>query len=221
MDDLPALLRQAFMSARTKASAGAAHLRIPEAAAHLWLGLHCGLTFAQEIGAISESDADRLLSDSWEAFIEICREQAMVVEQEDPVRRFLTVLHTILTQGRAVIIGTDDNMPEPRPGVDSIGWFDADWLYLIPEATFTAVVRFCRDSGEQFPIREERLKKDLAKAGISECHSGRLTATARIGGHIKRVLKLKINKIESLVGATGVTARNRCNHFKMGERDGL
>ncbi|MDP2601894.1 MAG: hypothetical protein Q8S00_04795 [Deltaproteobacteria bacterium] len=221
MDQMPALLRQAFLDARTRATAGAEHLRIPEAAAHLWLGLHCGLTYAQEIGAITEADSDRLLRDGWDAFIEIGREQAAVVEQEDPVRRFLTVLHTILTQGRAVIVATDENTPEQNPGVDFLGWFDAEWLYLMPEATFAAVVRFCRDSGEHFPIRQERLKKDLAKNCISECHASRLTATARIGGHIKRVLKLNIEKVESTAGVTGVTACNHCNHFKMGERDGL
>jgi hypothetical protein len=221
MDAMPALLREAFAAARTKATNGTEHLRIPEAAAHLWLGLHCGLTYAQEIGAIDHAGAEQLLKDSWDAFIQIGRDQAIVVEQEDPVRRFLTVMHTILTQGRVIIIATDERAPEPKPGVDFLGWFDADWLYLMPEATFAAVVRFCRDSGEHFPIRQERLKKDLAKAGISECHAGRLTATARIGGHIKRVLKLNIEKVESTAGVTGVTTCNRCNHFKMGERDAL
>jgi hypothetical protein len=221
MDDMPALLREAFTAARTKATNGAAHLRIPEAAAHLWLGIHCGLTYAQEIGAIDHAGADQLLKDSWDAFIQIGRDQAIVVEQEDPVRRFLTVMHTVLIQGRATIISTDEATPESKPGVDFLGWFDADWLYLMPEATFATVVRFCRDSGEHFPIRQERLKKDLAKVGISECHAGRLTATARIGGHVKRVLKLNVEKLESIAGVTGVTTCNRRNHFKMGERDGL
>jgi hypothetical protein len=221
MDDMPGLLHEAFTAARTKATGGAEHLRIPEAAAHLWLGLHCGLTYAQEIGAIDHAGADQLLKDSWDAFIQICRDQVLVVEQEDPVRRFLTVLHTILTQGRAIIVATDETPPEPKSGVDFLGWFDSDWLYLMPEATFAAVVRFCRDGGEHFPIRQERLKKDLAKVGISECHAGRLTATARIGGHIKRVLKLNVEKVESTAGVTGVTTCNRCNHFKMGDRDGL
>jgi len=48
MDDMSTLLRKTFTAARTKASAGAEHLRIPEAAAHLSLGLHCGLTYARE-----------------------------------------------------------------------------------------------------------------------------------------------------------------------------
>jgi len=221
MDDMPALLRQAFVAARTKATAGAEHFRIPEAAAHLWLGLHCGLTYAQEIGAIMQADSERLLRDCWDAFIEIGREQASVVEQEDPVRRFLTVLHTILTQGRAVIVLKDEGAPEPKPGVEFIGWRDAEWLYLMPEAIFAAVVGFCRDSGEHFPIRQERLKKDLAKAEVSKTDTGRLTASAWIGGHTKRVLQLNLAVVEKLLGITGLTAPHQSHHFKMGERDGL
>ena len=168
-----------------------------------------------------EADSDRLLRDCWDAFIEIGREQASVVEQEDPVRRFLTVLHTILTQGRAVIVAKDENAPEPKPGVDFLGWFDAEWLYLLPEATFAAVVRFCRDTGEHFPIRQERLKKDLVKAGISKTDMGRLTATVRFGTHIKRVLQLDLAAVEKLLGITGLTTPHQSHHFKMGERDGL
>ena len=67
-----------------------------------------------------------------------------------------------------MIVHRDETVPEQKPGVDFIGWRDSEWFYLMPEATFAAVVRFCRDTGEHFPIRQERLKKDLAKAGVAE-----------------------------------------------------
>ena len=209
MDDMPGLLREAFVSARTKATTGAEHLRIPEAAAHLWLGLHCGITYAREIGAIDEAGAARLLEDCWGALIQIGQEQAHVVEQENPVRRFLTVLLTIITQARVMIISTDDIRPEPKPGVEFLGWRDDEWFYLLPEATFAAVSRFCRDTGEQYPIRENRLRKDLAQAGISDCHAGHLTTTKRIGTDVHRVLKLNIKKIEVITGVTASTVGNQ------------
>ena len=209
MDDMPGLLREAFVSARTKATTGAEHLRIPEAAAHLWLGLHCGITYAREIGAIDEAGAARLLQDCWSAFIQIGHEQAHVVEQENPVRRFLTVLLTIIIQGRAIIILTDDIRPEPRSGVEFLGWRDDEWFYLLPEATFATVSRFCRDTGEQYPIRENRLRKDLVQAGISDCNAGHLTTTKRIGTDVHRVLKLNIKKIEVITGVTVSTVGNQ------------
>jgi hypothetical protein len=221
MDDISAKLRDAFAAARTRATSGTAHLRIPEAAAHLWLGLHCGMTYAQEIGAIDHAGANRILEDSWRAFIQICHEQALLVEQENPVRRFLTVLQTMLTQRRAVIVATDESTPDPKPGVDFIGWYDAEWLYLIPEAAFAAVVRFCRDTGEQFPIRQDRLKKDLAQAGISKCHADHLTTVKRIGDDSHRVLQLNVERMEATTGVTVVTTCNHCNHLQAGERDAL
>ena len=69
--------------------------------------------------------------------------------------------------------------------------------------------RFCRDTGEQYPIRENRLRKDLAQTGISECPTGRLTATKRIGIAVHRVLKLNIKKIEVITGVTASTVGNQ------------
>ena len=160
---------------RTKATAGREHLRIPEAAAHLWCGLHCGLTYAKEVGALSTAEVAELGEKCWKAFLDIGREQAKIVEEEKPTRRFLGVLYTIIGQGRAALLLKDETPAEPKPGVDFVGWRDDDFLYLLPEATFSAVVRFCRDTAEHFPIRQERLKRDLDKEGISECEPGRYT----------------------------------------------
>jgi len=228
MSDMPQQLRQTFQGARTKATVGGEHLRIPEAAAHLWLGLHCGLVYAEEIGALSTGQAAELGEKYWEAFIQIARDQAKVVDEEKPVRRFLDVLSTLVTQGRAVLSPKDETPPEPRPGIDFLGWRDDESFYLLPEATFSAVVRFCRDTGEHFPVRQERLKRDLAKEQISKCDAGRLTTTTRVGGHTRRVLQLDIK-------ATGITGHHRSvttnhhvsdqnhqyHHKKEGQRDGV
>jgi hypothetical protein len=167
MSDMPQLLHETFRGARTRATAGNEHLRIPEAAAHLWLGLHCCLVYAREVGALSNGQAAEFGEKCWKAFLEIGREQAKIVEEEKPTRRFLGVLYTIIAQGRATLLPKDESPTEPKPGVDFVGWRDDDFLYLLPEAIFSAVVRFCRDTGEHFPTRQERLKRDLAKEGIS------------------------------------------------------
>ena len=59
MDALPEILRQAFESVRHRATAGAEHLRIPGILANLWLGLDCGLRYAEEVGAVSGEEASR------------------------------------------------------------------------------------------------------------------------------------------------------------------
>jgi hypothetical protein len=222
---LPQLLQDTFRGARSKASTGNEHLRIPEAAAHLWLGLHSGLVYAEEIGAVSASEAAELRERSWHAFLEIGREQAVTVEDEMPERRFLEVLSTILTQGRAVLSAKDEQPMEQKAGVDFLGWRDDEFLYLLPEATFSAVVRFCRDTGEQFPLRQERLKRDLAHEHISECDPDRFTKVVKICEGSKRVLKLRVRAIETLLGyeisVTKVTVGYRGYQSEGQETDAL
>ena len=166
MPELPEKLRETFRGARARATNGTEHLRIPEAAAHLWIGLQCGLTYAQEIGAIRADQKAELQDKCWEAFREIGKEQVKIVEEENPVRRFLDVLHTLLTQGRGIIIEKEEARPEVKPGVEFLGWFDDEFLYLDPEATYQSVARFCRESGEYFQIRQERLSGSWSKTAF-------------------------------------------------------
>jgi hypothetical protein len=202
MDEMPQLLRETFLGARAKATIADEHLRIPEAAAHLWLGIHSALTYAREIHAIEAAEADQTLDECWAAFLQIGKDQAVLVEEEQPTRRFLGVLHTMVTQGRAIVIDKDDPVPDPKTGVDFVGWRDANYLYLLPDATFQAVSRFCHDTGDYLP-RLERLKRDLKKDGISECDDDRLTKRVRIGNHLPRVLQLNLALIEKAVGIEG------------------
>jgi len=200
MSTLPEKLRETFTRTRAKAHRSGDHLRVPEAVAHLWLGLHAGLNYAEEIGAISETDAKNLQDKCWKAIKDLGQEQAKIVEDEKPTRRFLEVLNTIITQGKVALLPKDESASiDQKLGVDFVGWRDAEFLYLLPQAIFSAVVRFCHDTGEHFPIRQERLKKDFAKQGIAECDPGRLTRTVKIGDHTRRVLKLNIQEIEELL----------------------
>jgi hypothetical protein len=71
---------------------------------------------------------------------------------------------------------------------------------LIPDLAFTAVARFSRDSGENFPVRQYRLARDLAREGISECNPGRHTRMARVGGQIRRTLSLRRRAVREVLG---------------------
>lgn len=173
MPTIPALLRKTFEGARARSIADGEHLRIPEVLAHLWLGLHCGLTCAEEIGACSASEAEDLRGQGWEALLSLGRAQGRLVEEERPTRRFLRVLLTLITQRRVLLLPRDEGGEGFSDGPPLIGWQDEEALYLTPEAAVQAVGRFCRDGGEPFPFREERLKRDLAKEGLSECDPGR------------------------------------------------
>ena len=122
MDDMPRLLKETFLGTRARATIENEHLRIPEAAAHLWLRVHSALTYAQEIGAVGSKEADHILDDCWGAFIQIAKDQTVLVEEEQPLRRFLGVLHTMVTQGRAIIKIKSERFRTRNPAlISSVG----------------------------------------------------------------------------------------------------
>ena len=77
---------------------------------------------------------------------------------------------------------------------------DEDFVYLLPDASFQAVAQFCRESGEFFPVRSERLLRDFNREQVSECAAGRNTATVNVGGQKRRLLKLRRDRAEVLLG---------------------
>jgi hypothetical protein len=183
MSELPQRLGERFQYLRDCASsAPTAHLRLPEAVAHLYLGLETGLDYAVTIGACSERQRDDLAARGWEALLEGGSSQGQLVEGERPTLRFVRLLATLVIQGRVLIVMRGAEAKPLKPGADFLGWYDEHRLYLLPEATFTAVTRFARDSGTPFPIQEERVRREFVEEGLSEHDPGRLLKTVRIPG---------------------------------------
>ncbi|MBI4607920.1 MAG: hypothetical protein HY726_02785 [Candidatus Rokubacteria bacterium] len=79
------------------------------------------------------------------------------------------------------------------------GRLDEDSVYLLPDAAFRAVSRLCRDMGEPFPLRQDRLKRELARGRLSECDPRRHSVVARVGGQRRRVLRLRRRAVEALL----------------------
>jgi DNA polymerase-1 len=200
MESLPDILREAFDNTRLRATTAEAHLRVPGIIANLWLGLDLGMRYAEEVGATACEEVGELRSRCWRALLDVGARQAMTVEQERPTRRFLSVLATLLAQGRCVLLENDSKPNLQSASVSVVGWQDEDYIYLLAEASFNCVSRFCRDSGELFPVRSERLSRDFNREGVSECSTGRNSATARLGGQQRRVLKLRRDRAENLLG---------------------
>jgi hypothetical protein len=200
MDKLPGLLRQAFDQTRGTGVFADQHLRIPASFAHLWIGIDCALSYATEIGSISKSEADAVRSQSSNALREVALRQAQSVEGESPSRRFLSVLATMLTQGRVVLFARELDPTSHSGNAEIVGWCDDEFIYLMPEAAFNSVARFCRETGEFFPIRSERLLRDFSKEGYSDCVEGRNTAVVTLGGRKRRVVRLRRDRVEELLG---------------------
>ncbi len=200
MKGLPRLLEETFQGARERATAGSEHLRVPEAVAHLWVGLDCALDYAVDVGACEQAEAKEHRAQAWEALLALGRAQVSAVESERPSLRFLRVLSALLTQHRALLLPKEESGDGLGPEAGLIGWIDAEELFLLPEPAFQAVARFCRDSGEHFSVRQVRLWRDLDRENYAECDLGRHSTTARVGGRVRRVVRLNRAKVEAAIG---------------------
>jgi hypothetical protein len=193
-------LRERFLEIRQHAATLNGHLRVPEAMSHFWLGFELAMHFAQEVGAIAESEADRLGNDAWQALLTVGEAQGRVVHEERPTLRFLQLLATLVTQGRAFLLPKEEGTGAAKDRAEFVGWYDDGFLYLLPDATFASVARFGREGGETFPIREERLRRELVEEGLSERDPNRTLKSVRIGEAVRRVLALSRSAIGDALG---------------------
>ncbi len=136
MPTLGQSLAEGFTAIRVRAADGAGHLRLPEAIAHLYLGVDLGLAYAVAVGACSGRGGDELRDQAWGSLLEISEAQGNLIETERPSHRFLKVLLTLLVQGKGVLFRRDAGDGDGRP--DLLGWQDDEALYLLPEATWYA-----------------------------------------------------------------------------------
>jgi hypothetical protein len=202
MSTMPAALTVAFAEARAKASTGSAHLRIPEALAHLWVGLDCGLSYASEIGACTRERAIELRQQGWKAFVDRAGTQSVLQDEERPVKVFLQVLSTLVVQKRVLLLQREHAIEREARDCPAIGWFDTDYIYLVPEAAFQAVSRFMREGGDVFPVSERTLRSDLVREEVAVGDKDRNTTSARVGGTVQRVLKLRRAVVEVILGVS-------------------
>ena len=199
MPTLRDTLAEAFARARQRAMADDAHLRLPEAVAHLYLGFDLGLACAQELGACSEAEGDELRAKAWATLTALSTAQGALIVSEKPTHRFLRVVATLVAQGRAVLLDREPGDGPVPYRADLLGWQDTEGLYLLPEAAWHAVTKFCRESGEPFPLREVRLRHDLEQEGIAETEPGRRTTTVRVAGKTRRVIQISRLVAEELL----------------------
>ncbi|MBM3131214.1 MAG: DUF927 domain-containing protein [Chloroflexi bacterium] len=184
---------------RAKARQEGQHARLPESIASLYVGFDLGLSFAVACGALTESDAKRLRDEGWTALCGVAERQHGLTEEQRPTRRFLTVIAELLAQGKARLQHTDT--PESGGDGEMLGWYDADYLYLLPSAAYHCVAKYERDEGRIFGTKQNALRKMLAEEGLAVVSDDtHLAALARIGGKQRRVLKIIKRDAEKIAG---------------------
>ena len=100
----------------------------------------------------------------------------------------LVLIISLVHLSQNVLNLTDTGSKEP--GANNIGYMDAQYFYLHPEASYTAVCRVYRDKGEAFPLTSRILHKQMAEDGLiaPDTTGGKNTRNKSIAGKPVRLL---------------------------------
>jgi hypothetical protein len=201
--DIRDKLDRDFHAARNRATRDGGHLRVPEILAHLDLGLNCGLAYAEEVGAVTGSEATALRDTCWRTLLELGRRQTRLLEDERPSERFLNVLSVLIDKGRVEIApSAGAAAAKEKQKSLPIGWRNGNLLHLPPDMIFAEVSKFCRSQGEPFPVPRTRLHKDLDADGLIDHDRDHLTKVVNLHGHSKRWLALRLDAAERILGVS-------------------
>lgn len=184
---------------RFKLGKDAPHARTPDAIADLLVGAEYALRFATETGAIAADKADRYRARVWDGLIAGIDAQRGTQNEQDPARRFINLISSVVSQGKAHIDGlTRDNngklvsRPTGNDHSPLIGWLlkeGGQWqLLLEPVASFQAAQR-AAEGGGKIETDEGTLRKRLHEGGyLLHIEPPRLTIRPRIDGKQRYLL---------------------------------
>ena len=191
---------------RSKLLVNTAHRRTPEIAASLQAAFELYVEYGVAVGAITIAEGARFTAACWQAVCQAAAAQAKHQGETEPTARYLDLLRSVLSSGRAHLEDRRGGMPNQSPEGcgwrrdhagqwiclgDCIGWLHGDHLYIEPAAAFRAVQNAARDSGETFAVSDHTLRKRLREKGLlASIDTNRETFTIRrtVYGSSKEVL---------------------------------
>ncbi len=156
-DEIEGFVKNAVERERERAleAENSSHARLPDIVGQMMVGIEMFLRFAQEIGAVSSSEAVTLLDRVRAAVTSVAARQTGVQRDAEPVPVYLDLLRAAISSGRAHLAAPDGREPESpsawgwrcinssageewRPQGDRIGYVGGDDLYLVPQAACKA-----------------------------------------------------------------------------------
>jgi hypothetical protein len=198
------------------------HMRTSENIASLMLGVETGLRFALASGVLSAQEEQHHHVEAWKALTGLAESQENFLRSESPADRFMNLLASVLSSGRAHIStvtgseprsfrealgwrevawkggGDTGEPPEPiyRGQGRRIGWMEGDFLYLMPDTAYSEVQELARTQNAALEVTQETLWKRLDDAGkIAQKDPDRLTTKLRTPDGRKRVVCLHLANV--------------------------
>lgn len=213
-EDIDAARRADVRVLRTAARGSTSHARTPEIVANLAAGWRWWLSYALDVGAITDAEAALLWRRVWMALGKSADSQDEHQRASEPTQRFLELLASAIATGRAHVAGIDGSEPEMpaswgwrqrRIGTGEnardewqaqgrrIGWIDEKGLFLEPDGSFAAAQEVGNATGDPLAVTQKTLGKRLQERGLllsSERGRGRNTMRRELEGQRRTVLHL-------------------------------
>jgi hypothetical protein len=192
-----------------------AHARIPGALADLFLGLRYFLCFAERDDVLTPRDREGLEGRGRAALLDAARQQSSAVSGQDPAPRFLRLLSSAITSGRAHLADREGGEP-PGPGTwgwratdanafrpttwvaqgRQVGWVDGEGIYLDPEAAYAETQLLGDAQGERLPLTQTQLYKRLKEAGhLASFEKEKTTKRVMLQGRARYVVHLRMSAL--------------------------
>jgi hypothetical protein len=193
------------------------HKRTPGIAADLCIGLQYFLQYAEDVGAVTAAESQGLWERGRKAILEAAASQEGHQAVSEPARRFLELLRSAISSGRAHLASTGGDKPKEnakalgwrktdsdyddwRPQGDRVGWVDGEDLYLEPETSYRVAQREAQ-GGEALSVSAQTLRKRLKEKGLlASTDEKRETLTVRRtieGVKSRNVLHLHLSSLFS------------------------
>jgi hypothetical protein len=213
-EDIDAARRADVRVLRSAARGSASHARTPEIVANLATGWRWWLSFAVDVGAITDAEAASLWSRVWTALGTSAASQDEHQRASEPTQRFLELLASAVATGRAHVASVEGSEPQTpeswgwrlrRIGAGEnardewqaqgrrIGWIDEKGLFLEPDGSFAAAQEVGNATGDPLAVTQKTLGKRLQERGLllsSERGRGRNTMRRELEGLRRTVLHL-------------------------------
>ncbi len=172
------------------------HGRVPEAVAHLQMGLDFFLLFLKEKQVMADESCADLQQRFKEILYRLAAKQAESIEQDKPTHKFIRKLYALLDSNQAYV--ADKNAPCELGFGTCLGYQDDTFLYLHSELCHKVIRKFCEEQGENFSCTHKSLLKAMAEEGLILTGTGQNTRPVRVGSKQKRLLHLYREKAECI-----------------------
>ena len=168
------------------------HGRVPEAVAHLQMGMEFFLLFLKEKAVMDEESNAEIMERFKSILYRLAARQAENIEHDKPTHIFIRKLFSLLESEKVCLLNRNeihDFVPN-----HCVGYEDEAWFYLHTDIAHRMVRKLCEEQGENFAITAKGLLKALAEEGLIKTSSGQNTVSIRIAGKSRRVMCLDKHK---------------------------